>query len=338
MPISSTPLGNRSSVTVLLACDTSCVVPCAAAGPPDGGCDWASTGLPTANPAAAAPPASVRTSRRAMLLSVSWALLMVLLPDRMRALAVRIRTIYGTIKYQTQEDSLPPIEKARSAADDLTGRNDPLCNRIIAAAFAGFMENGYGATSMLEIATRAKVSKRDLYASFANKQAVLRACISNRAARMRLPADLPAPASHAMLAATLTRFGATVIREVCEPAVMAMYRLAIAEAVRSPDVATTLKANRFVNRNALGHLLVQAQQAGILGCGEPQQMMEHFFALLWGDLLFSQLLGAARAPTRAEIDRRAKEATATFLRLFDNVRTDQRSGMGPSKPTSDMSA
>jgi len=39
-----------------------------------------------------------------------------------------------------------------------------LCDRIIGAAFAAFMKNGYAATSMLEIATRAKVSKRDLYA------------------------------------------------------------------------------------------------------------------------------------------------------------------------------
>jgi AcrR family transcriptional regulator len=231
---------------------------------------------------------------------------------------------------------LPPIEKAAPVADP-AARNDPLCNRIIAAAFAAFMENGYGGTSMLEIAKRAKVSKRDLYASFANRQAVLRACITKRAARMRLLPDLPVPASRAMLAATLTRFGTTVIREVCEPAVMAMYRLAIAEAERSPDVAETLNLSRFVNRNALGDLLVRAQQAGLLGRGEPRQMTEHFFALLWGDLLFSRLLGAARPPTRAEIDRRAGEATTTFLKLYANVRTDQRLGMEPPKSSSDMS-
>lgn len=256
----------------------------------------------------------------------------------MRRLVVRFRTIYGTIKYHTQEDSLPPIEKAPSPAADPAESNDPLCNRIIAAAFAAFMDNGYGGTSMLEIATRARVSKRDLYASYANKQAVLLACITSRAMRMRLPPDLPAPASRAMLAATLTRFGATVIREVCEPVVMAMYRLAIAEAERSPDVAETLNASRFVNRNALCEHLVRAQQAGLLGRGEPQQMMEHFFALLWRDLLFSRLLGVGRPPARAEIDRRAGEATTTFLKLYANVRTDQRIGMEPSEPTSDMSA
>jgi hypothetical protein len=45
-------------------------------------------------------------------------------------------------------------------------------------------------------------------------------------------------------------------------------------------------------------------------------MMEQFFALLWGDLLVSRLLGAASIPTRAEIERRAVEATAGFLKLY----------------------
>jgi len=42
---------------------------------------------------------------------------------------------------------------------------------------------------MLEIATRAQVSKRDLYALFRNKQAVLADCIKERAQRLRGPLD-----------------------------------------------------------------------------------------------------------------------------------------------------
>jgi len=192
----------------------------------------------------------------------------------------------------------------------------PMCDRIIAAAFKAFMANGYASTSMLEIATRARVSKRDLYANFPSKQAVLLACITNRAARMRLAPDLPAPRSREMLAATLTTFGATVIREVCQPAVTAMFRLAIAEAARSPDVAETLEASRSVNRNALAALLGEAQATGILGHGDPLQMMEQFFALLWGDLMLGRLLGVAGAPKPAEIERRAWYATEAFLKLY----------------------
>jgi len=192
-------------------------------------------------------------------------------------------------------------------------------DRILGAAFQEFMENGYAGTSTLKIATRAKVSKRDLYANFGNKQAILVACIASRSARMRLPANLPAPRSRAMLAATLTAFGSTVLREVCEAAVTAMFRLAIAEAERSPEVAKTLAKARAVNRGALAGVLAEAQKVGILGDGDQRQMMEQFFALLWGDLLLTRLLGDGGMPKPAEIDRRTRAATEAFLKLHANT-------------------
>jgi AcrR family transcriptional regulator len=193
---------------------------------------------------------------------------------------------------------------------------DALRGRIISAAFEAFLAKGYADTSMHEIATRAKVSKRDLYANFPNKQALLLTCISNRAARMRLAPDLPAPRTREELASTLTHFGSTVVREVCAPAVMAIYRLAISEAERSPDVAQTLNASRLVNRNALAELVARAQTAGVLGPGDPQDMMEQFFGLLWGDLMLSRLLGAHKVPKPEAIGQRARKATEAFLELY----------------------
>ena len=56
-----------------------------------------------------------------------------------------------------------------------------------------FMEKGYAETSTLEIATRARVSKRALYELVGNKQQMLVACISERAKRLQMPADVPEP-------------------------------------------------------------------------------------------------------------------------------------------------
>jgi AcrR family transcriptional regulator len=201
---------------------------------------------------------------------------------------------------------------------------NPLCDRILGAAFRAFTENGYAGTSTLEIATRAKVSKRDLYANFASKRDILIACIRGRAERVRLPPDVPAPQSRALLAATLTRFGTTIIREVSHPTVMATFRLAIAEAERSPEVAEVLQASRSVSRDALAGALAQAQAAGVLGRGDPRQMMEAFFALLWGDLMLTLLMRVTGSPKPAEIERRAHAATAAFLKLY---------GTKPSRPS-----
>ena len=112
--------------------------------------------------------------------------------------------------------------------------------RILEAAFAAFTGRGFAETSTLEIATRARVSKRELYALFGSKQEMLIACISERARRLRMPADLPEPRDRATLAHVLASFGAQLLREVSDPAVVAVFRLAIAEAVRAPEVGKML--------------------------------------------------------------------------------------------------
>jgi AcrR family transcriptional regulator len=208
--------------------------------------------------------------------------------------------------------------------DPAVAAANPIYGRILGAAFHAFAENGYAGTSTLEIATRAKVSKRDLYANFASKQAMLAACITSRVGRMRLSPDLPVPRNREMLAATLTSFGATILREVGDPAVMVMFRLAIAEAERSPEVAEALNAGRSATRLTIVGLFAEAQATGILARGDPQQMMEQFFALLWGDLMLGLLLRVASAPNLAEIERRARAATEAFLKLYANASADGR--------------
>ena len=74
----------------------------------------------------------------------------------------------------------------REEADEIPARQ-----RILDAAFSAFMERGFAETSTLEIATRARVSKRELYALVGSKQEMLAACIGERAKRLRMSADLP---------------------------------------------------------------------------------------------------------------------------------------------------
>jgi AcrR family transcriptional regulator len=203
--------------------------------------------------------------------------------------------------------------RARAPTDNAS---KPKRERVIGAALSAFMERGYEGASTLEIATRAKVSKRELYALFENKQAMLAACIGERAKRMRLPLELPAARDPATLAATLSAFGTAVLREVCSPGVMAVHRLALAEANRSPEVAQILdRAGREPNRRALVDLLEHAQAHHLLGAGDAKAMAAEFFALLWGDLLMRLLLRVADPPTPADMERRARTATQALFKL-----------------------
>jgi AcrR family transcriptional regulator len=206
--------------------------------------------------------------------------------------------------------------KRRPAGDEETS----VRKRILKAAFAAFTKSGYATTSTLEIATRARVSKRELYRLVGNKQEMLIACIGERAKRLDVPADLPVPGDRETLARVLVSFGTTLVHEVSDPTVIGVFRLAIAEAVRAPELARALNSiGRETRRAALRKIMAGAQASGLL-TGRPAELAEQFFGLLWRDLMVSLLLGVDQRPNPREIAGRAHDATAAFLQLHPHSR------------------
>ena len=206
---------------------------------------------------------------------------------------------------------------AGSDAESCEPRAGAPRSRIIDATFSVLMEHGYAGASTREIARRAKVSKRELYALFGSKQGILAAMVAGRAARMRLPLALPEVADRKALAETLVRFGATLVREVCHPAVVALFRLAIIETERSPDVARTLGENgRKATRAALAGFLARAQSRSLIVGATPETMASQFLALLWGDLQITLLMRLSETPAPAEIEQRARATTRALLSLY----------------------
>jgi len=187
--------------------------------------------------------------------------------------------------------------------------------RILKAAFAAFMKSGYATTSTLEIATRARVSKRELYRIVGKKREMLIACISDRAQRLDVPADLPVLRDREALEQVLVSFGTRVVREVSDPTVITVFRLAIADAVQAPEVARALNSiGRETSRAALRRIMALAVASGLL-TGRPAELAEQFVGLLWGQLMVSLLLGVAKRPTAREVAGRARSAAAAFLQL-----------------------
>ncbi|HTW71075.1 MAG TPA: TetR/AcrR family transcriptional regulator [Acetobacteraceae bacterium] len=193
-----------------------------------------------------------------------------------------------------------------------------LRDRIVSAAFSLFMERGYAGTSTLDIARRARVSKRDLYTLFGSKQAMMVACITERTERMNQPLKLPVPTSREALATTLTAFGVAQLLEVSRPEVLAVHRLAVAESDRAPELAQTLdEAGRAGSFAALTAVVSAAQARGLLtASAKPEEITDVFLAVLWRrGLLPRMLLRLTDAPDEAEREQRARFATETVMRL-----------------------
>jgi AcrR family transcriptional regulator len=213
-------------------------------------------------------------------------------------------------KFFVKRSSIPSPQPLTPEPDSA----NPKRTRVVSAALAAFHELGFSA-STLEIATRAKVSKRELYTLFSNKHDLLTACIAERAQRMRFPLESPASFDRQTVTATLVAFGTAILRGVSDQSTLAVFRLAIAESENSPEIARMLDAaGRQANLQALSEFLKKAGKSGQLVPGKPETLAALFFASLWGDLLIRLLLRVVDPPTPQEIARRARLATDAILK------------------------
>jgi len=213
---------------------------------------------------------------------------------------------------RTRAKEAPPPAKAHAGGGPR--------ERIMEAAFAVLMEKGYAGASTLEIATRARVSKRELYTLFGDKRGILVEMIASRAARMHQALNLPPATDHSGLAETLIAFGTTVLVEVCHPIVVTMFRVAISESDRPAELAHVLDENgRGAHRRALIAFLGPMVRAGLLGDADPETVASQFLSLLFGDTLLRVVMRAIDPPSQRDCARRAQTATAAVLQLYRPV-------------------
>ncbi|MGH7625975.1 MAG: TetR/AcrR family transcriptional regulator C-terminal domain-containing protein, partial [Gemmatimonadaceae bacterium] len=113
----------------------------------------------------------------------------------------------------------------------------------------------------------------------------------------------------------LTSFGTHLLRELGDPVVLAVFRLAIAEAARAPEVAQVLDSiGRATARAALRKIMAGARASGLLE-GSPAALAGQFRGLLLGDAIVGLLLGVTERPSPRAVAARAHDAADAFLQL-----------------------
>lgn len=197
-------------------------------------------------------------------------------------------------------------------------QSDTIRGRILDAAFTAFMQRGYEGASTADIARLARVSKRDLYANFTGKQAMLEACIVERAEAMRRPLNLPPPPNKAVLREMLVQYGMAVVRELSRPEVLATFRLAIVNADNAPAVAQTLDSCGRASATAgLVDLLRVAGDRGLMAGADPEEMAEVYLGILMqAGMLVRMLTRVIEPPDEAETRKRAVLAAGLLERLY----------------------
>jgi TetR/AcrR family transcriptional repressor of mexJK operon len=192
----------------------------------------------------------------------------------------------------------------------------PKRRQIVASAETLFLAHGYGAVSMDAIAKAASVSKATLYAHFASKDALFAGIMAERGSDNPIDDSLFEPAPED-IAAALTRIGQSVLHFMLRERTLNIYRVAIAESARFPELGEVFYTNgphRFCDRFT-GWVAEQAR-AGRLTTPDTDLAAQQFMALLRSGLFIRASLALRPAPTAAEIDATVASAVSTFLKAF----------------------
>jgi AcrR family transcriptional regulator len=177
-----------------------------------------------------------------------------------------------------------------------------------------FLEMGYDDASVDEIARRAGMSKKTIYRVFEAKQDLFAAVIEARrdelAAIMEGEAGDDGRPPEDVLKGCLRQ----IARFVLAPRQAALYRLALAEAQRAPELAHAF-CREGSNRACapLMQWLSLQHERGWLELPDPMAAAKMLFYMAIAELQMRQLAGERSAPDDSVIEERIDQAVRIFL-------------------------
>ena len=199
-----------------------------------------------------------------------------------------------------------PSRRGRLPAEERAERRAA----VIEAAFDELLEQGADGVTMLAIARRAGASKETLYSWFGNRDGLLSAMIESNA-------DATAERIGTALGgnedpqATLSAFGAGLLRLLTDPRSLALNRAAMTNPVLAEEL---LASGRHRVGPIVEDYLASSAASGALRVNDPVTAFETFYGLVIRDTQIRVLLGEP-PPSLATVEQRAAQGTEQFIFL-----------------------
>jgi AcrR family transcriptional regulator len=186
--------------------------------------------------------------------------------------------------------------------------------RLLDAAESVFLEAGYSAASMDDIARRAGMSKKTLYRVFDTKESLFAAVIAGRRAVLDAMISGEEFYGHALPEKVLSSYLGKLARFVLAPRQAALYRLVIAESLRTPELAHAFyREGPCKARLVLERWLSAQHEQGMLHVSDPERDAAMLCSMVISELQMRFLIGELRAPDDALIDTTVNRAVDLFL-------------------------
>jgi AcrR family transcriptional regulator len=185
--------------------------------------------------------------------------------------------------------------------------------RLLAAAQAAFLREGYGKTRLSDIARAAEISKKTIYAHAPSKSALFAAVIQEAIGRTVDDEQLDHVDAGSLgdaLVACLTRYARRCFSETG----VRVYGLVVSEAWQFPDlVQAYLDAGRNVASAELSKLLTGQADLGGGIVTSPETAANMLIEMAVAEPLRLAALGIRPRPDEIEIEHRVRDAVRIFL-------------------------
>ncbi|RIX42587.1 MAG: TetR/AcrR family transcriptional regulator [Rhodocyclales bacterium GT-UBC] len=188
--------------------------------------------------------------------------------------------------------------------------------KILAAASDAFRVTGFERTSMSDICAQAGFSRATLYSYFPSKEElfleVMLSASQTQVDAIMDALDLTTP----NIEESLNRFGQNLLAFIHQPEILALRRLAIAEATRSEFGELFYARSRKQGEIVISNFLQAAMDSGKLRQADARVAAAHFMALLESELIemMYQAHPAALDPT--QVARMTASAVGVFMAAY----------------------
>lgn len=217
------------------------------------------------------------------------------------------------------------VDAARDVDQGGAGQDSRKREQIMHGASQVFMEKGFDAASMNDIARAAGVSKGTLYVYFANKERLFVELISSEK-RQELFRIVTLDFENHDVEAVLKKFG----RELCEiltkPYYIKAMRTVFSIINRMPEIGVEFYTNGPALCTELLRQYLEAQtRAGVLDVEDCALAAQQFVELSQSGIMRRVLFGVIETPDLEEIGRRVDSAVFVFLKAY---RVPETAGAG----------
>jgi AcrR family transcriptional regulator len=184
--------------------------------------------------------------------------------------------------------------------------------QLVAVAGEIFLQKGYRATTMDDIAHRAGMSKKTVYQIFPAKSELFDALLTEWLAPFTLPIEADGRSPREVLTDVLCR----LVNFALSERQISMIRLLIAETSQSEDVALALERQGIGRgRGALEQWLAAETALGTFKIDDAEDAANTLFFSVAGDFLLGLLLRTRSRPSVEDVALRVERAVMTFFQL-----------------------